>query len=79
MSTKIPWFRYGFRETKRWLRNLTQKKHPCRGEIVEALERCVKNREEKESDHCEYCGEKDYGCAVDKDGACLKWKVDSDD
>lgn len=40
MSTKIPWFRYGFKETKRWLRKLYQQKTPIKGEIGEALNRC---------------------------------------
>lgn len=44
MSTTVPWFRYGFRETKRWLQRMRQKGNPCQGEIVDALERCDNKR-----------------------------------
>lgn len=48
--TTIPWFRHGRKETKRWLRKARREGHPCIGEIVEALERCVRKQREREKE-----------------------------
>lgn len=48
MSTRIPWFRYGFRETKRWLRTLRQKR--ARWAIPEIRDALARDRRINDND-----------------------------
>lgn len=51
MSTHIPWFRYGLRETKKWLQRLRQSSDPCQGEAKEALDRCVRKDKQRDKEN----------------------------